>query len=201
MPWRSDELDAVLVALTELADALTPSPLPRELVGDAGTMWEPEEDGWASIVGAVPPDLDPWSRRHLDGLVALEAEAAAAKAKAALDAAKAEEAARKAALPKLKVDGKWGAATTAAIQKVLGTKVGGDWINNTDAKALQKKLGVKADGLFGTESNKALQKYLKVTADGVFGPNSVKALQKALNAGTFFPAETKKAAPAAKKGL
>ena len=132
---------------------------------------------------------------------AKEAEAAAAKAKAALDAAKAEEAARKAALPKLKVDGKWGAATTAAIQKVLGTKVGGDWINNTDAKALQKKLGVKADGLFGTESNKALQKYLKVTADGVFGPNSVKALQKALNAGTFFPAETKKAAPAAKKGL
>ncbi len=78
VPWRPDELDAVLVALTELADALTPSPLPRELVGDAGTMWEPREDGWASIVGVVPPDLDPWSRRHLDGLVALEAEAAAA---------------------------------------------------------------------------------------------------------------------------
>jgi peptidoglycan hydrolase-like protein with peptidoglycan-binding domain len=118
-----------------------------------------------------------------------EAEAAAAKAKQALDAKKAEEAARKAALPKLKVDGQWGAATTAAIQKVLGTKVGGDWINNTDAKALQKKLGVTADGLFGTNSNKALQKYLGVTADGVFGPNSVKALQKALNAGTFFPAK------------
>jgi lysozyme family protein len=118
-----------------------------------------------------------------------EAEAAAAKAKQTLDAKKAEEAARKAALPKLKVDGQWGAATTAAIQKVLGTKVGGDWINNTDAKALQKKLGVTADGLFGTNSNKALQKYLGVTADGVFGPNSVKALQKALNAGTFFPAK------------
>lgn len=133
---------------------------------------------------------------------AKEAEAAAAKAKAALDAAKAEEAARKAALPKLKVDGNWGAETTAAIQKVLGTKVGGAWINNTDAKALQKKLGVTADGLFGANSNKALQKYLKVTADGVFGPNSVKALQKALNAGTFFPPATKKAAaPAEKKGL
>src|ERR1041384_828842 len=78
-----------------------------------------------------------------------EADDAAKKAKAALDAKKAEEAAKKAALPKLKVDGNWGAETTAAIQKVLGTKVGGAWINNTDAKALQKKLGVTADGLFG----------------------------------------------------
>ena len=131
-----------------------------------------------------------------------EAADAAKKAKATLEAKKAEEAAKKAALPKLAVDGKWGAATTAAIQKALGTKVGGDWINNTDAKALQKKLGVTADGQFGTNSNKALQKYLKVTADGVFGPNSVKALQKALNAGTFFPAEKKVAAkPAGKAGL
>lgn len=78
IPWQADELDAVLVALTELADALTPSPLPRELVGDAATMWEPEEDGWASIVGAVPRGLDGWSRRHLDRLVALEADAARA---------------------------------------------------------------------------------------------------------------------------
>ena len=126
----------------------------------------------------------------------LEAEANAKKAADALAKAKADEAARKAALPKLAVDGKWGKSTTAAIQKVLGTKVGGDWINNTDAKALQKKLKVTADGLFGTNSNKALQKYLKVTADGVFGPNSVKALQKALNAGTFFPPKAEaKAAP------
>jgi peptidoglycan hydrolase-like protein with peptidoglycan-binding domain len=120
-----------------------------------------------------------------------EAEAAAAKAKSALDAKKAEEAAKIKA--NLTGDGVWGAATTAAIQKVLGTPVGGDWINNTDAKALQEKLGVTADGLFGTNSNKALQSYLGVTADGVFGPASVTALQKALNAGTFFPP-----APAAK---
>jgi peptidoglycan hydrolase-like protein with peptidoglycan-binding domain len=129
----------------------------------------------------------------------VEADAASKKAADALAKAKADEAARKAALPKLTVDGNWGAATTAAIQKVLGTKVGGAWINNTDAKALQKKLGVTADGLFGANSNKALQKYLKVTADGVFGPNSVKALQKALNAGTFFPAPQPKAAASAPK--
>jgi lysozyme family protein len=130
-----------------------------------------------------------------------EAADAAKKAKSALDAKKAEEAARKAALPKLTVDGTWGAATTAAIQTVLGTKVGGAWINNTDATELQKKLGVTADGLFGTNSNKALQEYLKVPADGVFGPNSVKALQKALNAGTFFPAPQAKKAPAGKAGI
>jgi lysozyme family protein len=122
-----------------------------------------------------------------------ESEAAAAKAKDALAKAKAEP---KFQSPNLSVDGKWGAATTAAIQKALGTPVGGDWINNADAKVLQQKLGVTADGLFGTNSNKALQTYLKVTSDGVFGPNSVKALQTALNAGTFFPA-----AKAAKKGL
>jgi peptidoglycan hydrolase-like protein with peptidoglycan-binding domain len=121
-----------------------------------------------------------------------EAEANASKAKRALDEKKAAEAAKIKA--NLKVDGVWGAATTAAIQKVLGTKVGGEWINNTDAKALQKKLGVTADGLFGTNSNKALQKYLGVKADGVFGPASVKALQKALNEGRFFP-PAPKAAP------
>jgi peptidoglycan hydrolase-like protein with peptidoglycan-binding domain len=112
-----------------------------------------------------------------------EAADAAKKAKATLDAKKAA----KAALPKLAVDGQWGPATTAAIQAVLGTPVGGDWINNVDAKALQQKLGVTADGLFGPQSNKALQQYLGVTADGIFGPESVKALQKALNAGKFFP--------------
>lgn len=92
--------------------------------------------------------------------------------------------------PNLTVDGKWGAGTTKAIQTALGTPVTGEaWINNADAKVLQKKLGVTADGLFGKGSNTALQKYLGVTADGVFGPNSVKALQKALNSGKFFPAK------------
>ena len=92
--------------------------------------------------------------------------------------------------PNLTVDGKWGAATTKALQAAIGQPQTGEaWINNADAKVLQKKLGVTADGLFGKGSNTALQKYLGVTADGVFGPNSVKALQKALNAGKFFPAK------------
>ncbi len=92
--------------------------------------------------------------------------------------------------PNLTLDGTWGAATTKAVQVALGQPQTGEaWINNADAKVLQSKLGVAADGLFGPASNSALQKYLGVTADGVFGPKSVKALQEALNAGTFFPAK------------
>jgi lysozyme family protein len=87
----------------------------------------------------------------------------------------------------LTVDGQWGASTTAAVQAALGQPLTGEaWINNADAKVLQQKLSVTADGLFGKGSNTALQKYLGVTADGIFGVESVKALQTRLNAGTFF---------------
>ena len=75
VPWRRHELDDVLAAMTALAADLTPSPLGRDLVGDAAELFEPEVDGWASIVDAVPVGLDAWSRRHLDGLVRLEAAA------------------------------------------------------------------------------------------------------------------------------
>lgn len=120
-----------------------------------------------------------------------EAEERAEKAKKAQQSAVIQDvkdaAAKKAALPHLAVDGAWGAATTKAVQAAIGTPQTGEaWINNADAKVLQQKLGVTADGLFGKGSNTALQKYLGVAADGVFGPNSVKALQTRLNAGTFF---------------
>lgn len=116
----------------------------------------------------------------------------AAQNKAAADLLAADRAKGEAAVPKfvspgLAVDGNWGAATTKAVQAAIGQPQTGEaWINNSDAKVLQQKLGVTADGLFGKGSNTALQSYLGVTADGVFGPNSVKALQTRLNAGTFF---------------
>jgi len=75
VPWRPRDLDAVLAAMTALARDLTPSPLGRDLVGDAAEAFEPDVDGWASIVDALPVGLDDWSRRHLDGLVRLEAAA------------------------------------------------------------------------------------------------------------------------------
>lgn len=48
-------------------------------------------------------------------------------------------------------------------------------------KALQKKLGVTADGIMGQVTIKALQKYLKVKVDGYLGADTAKALQRYLN--------------------
>ena len=47
--------------------------------------------------------------------------------------------------------------------------------------ALQKWLGIKADGVWGKGTSKALQKRLGVKANGKFGKSSMKALQRYLN--------------------
>lgn len=58
-------------------------------------------------------------------------------------------------------------------------------------EALQRKIGVSADGVLGRNSAKALQNWLKRkgynpgTIDGYAGANTMKALQKALNARAF----------------
>jgi aminoglycoside phosphotransferase (APT) family kinase protein len=72
-PWDPAELDRVCAALANLSDALTPSPLP------AGTVRRVDQGGffgarWWSRLRDTPSDgLDPWSARHLDALIALEA--------------------------------------------------------------------------------------------------------------------------------
>ena len=53
-------------------------------------------------------------------------------------------------------------------------------------KALQEKLGVKADGLIGEKTIKALQKWLGVKADGICGENTTRALQKFLESKGMF---------------
>ncbi|MCT1904131.1 N-acetylmuramoyl-L-alanine amidase [Oceanobacillus sojae] len=105
------------------------------------------------------------------------------------------------------VDGKWGKAVNEALQVYFNTTVDGVLSGQsrnsvTNAlyggvnfgsggslviKALQRKLGVKADGLLGPATIKALQKYLGTPQDGVLSRPSamVKALQRKLNAGTF----------------
>ena len=108
----------------------------------------------------------------------------------------------------LKVDGKWGKATTTAIQKALGTTVDGIISSQprndvTEAiyggitfgskgspmvRALQKKVGSAVDGKLGPNTVRALQKYLGTPQDGVISrPVStvVKAMQKRLNRGDF----------------
>lgn len=73
-PWRTDELDRVVAAMEDLAETLTPSPLPASAVGTAGErflglrVWRRLRDERPSRLDRV----DNWSRRHLDALVAIE---------------------------------------------------------------------------------------------------------------------------------
>lgn len=110
---------------------------------------------------------------------------------------------------KLVVDGVWGSATTAALQRALGTTADGivssqsatwrdrnsglttgwQWVRSPRGSrmiiALQKRLGVKADGLIGPGTIRALQKRLGTPADGeIWRPSTaVRALQRTLNEG------------------
>ena len=73
-PWRLDELDRVVAAMEDLAETLTPSPLPVSAVGMAGERilgrrsWRRLRDDWPSRLDRV----DDWTRRHLDALVQIE---------------------------------------------------------------------------------------------------------------------------------
>lgn len=108
-------------------------------------------------------------------------------------------------------DGVWGEATTRALQKYLGTVQDGIISHQLVSsekllisrfghtfrfdstrkgslciKALQKKLGVSADGLIGKNTIKAMQRWLGVSADGVCGKNTTIALQKFLESKGMF---------------
>lgn len=74
-PWRPDELELVLSGAAELARRLTPSPVDA---GSAGDMLAASINSWHRVAADAPPALDGWSRRHLDGLVALERDIAGA---------------------------------------------------------------------------------------------------------------------------
>lgn len=106
-------------------------------------------------------------------------------------------------------DGVWGPATTRALQTVLGTPqdgvvssqdagrevnvpaagAGWEWVAHPVGSqvivALQKRLGVSADGIIGPGTITALQKRLGVTADGYAGAQTVKAMQARLSKGTL----------------
>ena len=108
--------------------------------------------------------------------------------------------------PNLAVDGWAGAATISAWQAQMGTYVDGvisgqyygnhkrmanlvsvTWeeTGSTLIRAVQRKLGVSADGILGAQSIKAIQKFLGVSADGYFGPDTARALQRSLNEGKW----------------
>ena len=56
---------------------------------------------------------------------------------------------------------------------------------STLIRAVQRKLGVRADGILGPQTIKAMQRRLGVRADGILGPQTARALQIALNQGRF----------------
>jgi len=109
----------------------------------------------------------------------------------------------------LTVDGIWGSATTRRLQQVLGTTIDGvisgqaasnklapllsgwEWKYTTAGsnaiRALQKKLGITADGHFGPKTAKALAAHYGIISDGRFDSPSktIKALQAALNKGVI----------------
>ncbi len=69
-PWGAADLEKVLAALDELAEALTPAPIPGPAIADhfAGDF-----AGWRYLAQSADQHrLDPWSRAHLDELAALE---------------------------------------------------------------------------------------------------------------------------------
>lgn len=112
---------------------------------------------------------------------------------------------------KLAVDGDIGVKTVTRAQKIAGTTQDGK-ISKQRSKykntsfmnfvsgcvtyaasggsefvgALQKKLGITQDKIWGTDTTKALQEKLGVEKDGYFGDESAKAWQKALNNGQLF---------------
>lgn len=78
LPWQDAELDRVLDALSALAAALTPSPIPEAIAGRLADEGLFRRAWWGSITTEPPVALDGWSKRHLPLLAELESAASAA---------------------------------------------------------------------------------------------------------------------------
>ncbi len=79
LPWRDEELGRTLDALNDLAQLLTPSPLPAGGVVGHASEWEVVGGRhWRRLMEERPTGLDGWSERNLSALADLEARAPAA---------------------------------------------------------------------------------------------------------------------------
>ncbi|PSK91415.1 phosphotransferase family enzyme [Haloactinopolyspora alba] len=68
-PWRTDEFERVLAAVTRLSRTLTPCPVPD--APPANTAIRDTMLSYRELERHPPDDLDPWEARHLPELAAL----------------------------------------------------------------------------------------------------------------------------------
>jgi aminoglycoside phosphotransferase (APT) family kinase protein len=71
VPWRRDELDRVLEALTDLSAALTPPPIEAPSLAE---RYRELFQGWRLLETEPPKGLDHWASGRLDALAKLEAQ-------------------------------------------------------------------------------------------------------------------------------
>ncbi len=72
LPWRTDELDRVLAALSELGRSLTPSPIELARISENASGFSGFRELSRELAsGSTLADLDPWIQRHVHRLAAL----------------------------------------------------------------------------------------------------------------------------------
>ncbi|MEE1619499.1 transglycosylase family protein [Brachybacterium sp. J153] len=93
----------------------------------------------------------------------------------------------------LAVDGKFGPATTRALQKWIGVSQDGS-LSSSDIKVLQSRIGAEADGKIGPETTRKLRAAIGQGDNGARNfrtdSSTVRALQSYLNTGAAAPAKS-----------
>lgn len=79
---------------------------------------------------------------------------------------------------KLSVDGSWGPSTTKRLQEYFGCSIRDGVISGQVKGAWSQNIPSIQFGSGGSNLIRAMQKWLGVTADGNMGPGTIKALQK-----------------------
>lgn len=72
LPWRRDEIERVMAAISRLHAELTPAPIPGMPAVGRDPGFDAAFSGWRRLRRDPPEGLDGWSRDHLEELAAVE---------------------------------------------------------------------------------------------------------------------------------